>query len=263
MSHSKIAEWRATLAEDSSVANCVWHDPDAPFDEFRCNNTMLHLAAACAFHYGGWRDSDDLEFAALLLEFGADPNRLNDNGITPLHYACMLESQEFDMVKLLLDKAANPNLIYNDGYTPIHYAISPHEESRHIVDLLLKHGANVDFDTAVRLGDAKRVRRFLRSADISQSRDPRRLLNHAINANSVETLELLLNAGADPNQRPKYCPESPLYIACMRGNVDVVRLLLDHGADPNPKRYKPLAAASNGFRNTKIIKMLKNALENS
>lgn len=47
----------------------------------------------------------------------------------------------------------------------------------------------------------------------------------------AEVLRLLLEAGADPNQRSDYESQTALY--CAAAHPDAVAALLDHGADPN------------------------------
>ena len=56
----------------------------------------------------------------LLLDGGADPNKANENGETPLRQAA--EDGHQDVVKLLLDKGADPDKADRDGYTPLQLA---------------------------------------------------------------------------------------------------------------------------------------------
>ena len=53
---------------------------------------------------------------SLVLEYGANVNVLNSDGMTPLHLATKLDN--LAVVKLLVNKEANVNAINNDGKTP-------------------------------------------------------------------------------------------------------------------------------------------------
>jgi ankyrin repeat protein len=253
----QLAVWREALQQDPAIAKAVIHVPDSSLREFRHGNTCLHLVADRF-----WDPPEPVQLAVILVDHGASLNAQNASGRTPLHFACNLETRDDALVELLLCRGADPNLKDSYGETPLHYAIGGSDVSKRIVALLLKHGANVDFDAAVRLGDVERVRRFLRQGGLSQSKRPRDLLTNAIYSDSAETVEALLEHGANPNQTPSFSPEPPLYTAssAIWGNVEIVRLLIKHGAEPNPKRYKPLAVAKRNKPNKpEIIELLLNA----
>jgi ankyrin repeat protein len=253
----QLAEWRDALRRDSTIATTVCHAPESPLSEYHHRNTYLHLAADRLFD-----PVDSVQVAALLLEYGADPNAQNDSGWTPLHFACRIDARDEAMVGLLLCNGADPNIPDARGRTPLHYALGASEESKRIVILLLQHGANVDLDAAAQLGDVKTVRRLLRRGGLHQARSTRDLLTNAIYSDSAATVEVLLKHGVDPNQTPSFSPVPPLYTASdpLWGNVQIVRLLLEHGADPNPKRYKPLTVAKRNKPNKpEIIELLVRA----
>ncbi len=213
--------------------------------------TALHWAAA----------ESNAGVVELLLEHHANPNvrsLLNldrrqvssepriqwrpPGGLTPLLYAarqgCLVCVQ--DLVK----SGADPNLPDPDGITPLLIAA----ENFHfdVAAYLLKHGANanqwdwwgrtplyaaVDLDTLPTGGRPDHL-----SLD---------------NTTSLELIELLLDAGANPNAQLKLFPPfraigadrgadlmltigtTPLIRAAKAGDTAAVRLLLAHGADPN------------------------------
>ncbi|MDX1495282.1 MAG: ankyrin repeat domain-containing protein, partial [Longimicrobiales bacterium] len=58
-------------------------------------------------------------------------------------------------------------------------------------------------------------------------------LHYAARQGHVETVELLLEAGADIDQLSAGDNSSPLLVAVINGNYDLASMLLDRGADPN------------------------------
>ena len=172
--------------------------------------TVLHLA-----------EIGSSIFEALLAS-GAAPNIAYDGGATPLHRA--VSKGYVDAVGVLLDAGADPNVQDQDGNTPLHLA----ELGSPIFDALLVAGAEPDIVYAS--GNAP--------------------LHVAVSDGMVDTVGVLLDAGADPNVQqgrtilhlaeigsPIFIAyeggATPLHLAVSKGYVDVVRVLLDAGADPN------------------------------
>lgn len=127
------------------------------------NNTPLDFAVDC----------NKKEIVALLIESGADVNRLNEDGYAPIHKALRRDFLEIAKL-LLLAKNADVNIRSNGNkWTPLHKAaLDGHEE---IVELLIKKGANVNITNPV-------------------NETP---LHDAAKEGHKKIVELLLNAGAD------------------------------------------------------------------
>ncbi|MCL7032641.1 hypothetical protein MKW94_027747, partial [Papaver nudicaule] len=191
----------------------------------------LHIAAA-----GG-----SLQVCRYLLEtLKLDVDPKDGRGITPLYHAIF--EGHLDTVRYLLENGAYADASSDANYTPLRCAAESGDIK--IITLLLSRGARVD--VASRSGTA------LQEAAFNGHRDAVKvLLDHganpnvaiglytyiplfsAISAKSWECVELLLQAGADPNA-VSY-GYTPLAIPAKYGHVDVIRRLLKAGADPNYK----------------------------
>jgi hypothetical protein len=111
----------------------------------------------------------NLEVVKIFLNNGADINRANDHGVTPLHVAMYSDNpNQFEIAELLLKKEANPNAKNNDSYTPLmiivdriselterHYRFVIQQDSTfdpsseidrcsRIPELLVNYGTNID-----------------------------------------------------------------------------------------------------------------------
>lgn len=118
--------------------------------------------------------SQEVECCRLLIENGALVNEFNPYGkSTPLTDAC--HKGNYSIVLLLLDAGANPNL--NPGIPPLYEAAVFPE----ILQLLINRGAEVDS-----------VYQNFRNGDGNQP------LHHAANWGNIKSVEILLNAGANP-----------------------------------------------------------------
>jgi len=92
-------------------------------------NTYLHAAAN-----SGWDDSSGRRMLSDVLHRGANPNLVNDDGMTPLYLAVMREMPH--AVAALLDAGADQNIAGPDGYTPLALALR-RDQSRLSSELLL------------------------------------------------------------------------------------------------------------------------------
>ena len=158
-------------------------------------DTALHIAA-----YRG-----DAAAVDVLLERGAKPDALDDDGATPLLYGAGNE----DIVRTLLAHGANPNTASKLELTPLMSAAA-HRDSHRIVALLLDAGA----DTHAKKGGQEYV------------------ALKAVYGGDPKTLALVLDRGASP-QQAKGLVASPLAMAAYFGDEAALLRLLDHGADIN------------------------------
>jgi ankyrin repeat protein len=174
------------------------------------------------------------------------------DGRTPLHVAA--GCNDIEMIPWLLKRRANVHKKDPDGLTPLdHGALAAGQSNRcaerfpATAQLLLQQGAELTVRAAVALGDQDRVREFILAGpdllrDISASGG---LLTLAVKHRQLETVRLLLDLGADVDERIRFQEleeptESwgmPLWHAALAGDLAITQLLLDKGADPNANVY--------------------------
>ena len=181
------------------------------------------------------------------LDRGTDANARDHLGNTPLMLAAVYASP--DSMRLLLNRGAEVNASNHASATALMRA--GHDDSK--VRLLLEHGADVNVRSAfgntalmlaARPATSHRAVRML----LSRGADARATnaygataLMAAAAGGDAESVNLLLEHGADPNAQPT--PDhngflfgggrSPLMWAAFRGDTKIMKLLIDAGADVN------------------------------
>jgi ankyrin repeat protein len=219
------------------------------------------------------REGDNTE-AIRLLETDESLIRACDrDGRSPLHVAA--EEADLEMVDWLLSHGANPRKQDSMEFTPLDraaLAVDPRDDSAEqfpaIANRLLFAGADLTIRGAVAMGDAGRVRELVGN-DPRLLRDLRGtrggLLTLAVNHEQLEMLRLLLDLGADPDERtmldqveePTLSWGTPLWYAALVGRRDIVELLLDRGADPNANVYASGWPLRNAYRHKDgVVKQL-------
>lgn len=205
--------------------------------------------------------SEDVEKVRLLLEHCRDQracvNKATPQGRTPLMVAAAT-TDAFESVKLLLDKGADVNAQDRQGHTALTTAAKVNNERA--VKLLLERGANIDAkansgdDTTVLMGAALNGNAELVKFLLDRKADVRAVsgefsgtvkkgkvafgnasvLHFGVISGSVQTVKLLLDAGAPVNARDVR-GMTPLVFAVStdRPNSEIIQLLLSKGADPS------------------------------
>ncbi|KAI1173785.1 ankyrin repeat-containing domain protein [Nemania sp. FL0916] len=171
-------------------------DPDGP------DNTGFALELAMA--YGLY------SIVELLLDHGADPNIRHDEQRTPLIEAAL--NCDPVMVQLLLEHGADPRSRSESDWTALHYAAQNEDESKDSLGVikLLIDTAEVDINA---VQDKSATALYL-----------------AVQANSFDTVNFLLDENADPNIVTEV-DASPLEKAVSISSLRIVDLLLARGAD--------------------------------
>ncbi len=199
------------------------------------------------------RKGDNATAILLLQSDGSLIQACDRVGGTPLHVAA--EETNEEMVAWLLKKRANMGKQDLHGLTPLdRAALAADPRNEHakgfpaIAKLLLEHGAELTLRGAVALADGTRIRELVHeSPGIVREINPMHggLLSLAVNHGHLEIVRLLLDLGADVDERimlneleePTPSWGMPLWYASLAGQRDIVELLLDRGADPNANVY--------------------------
>jgi ankyrin repeat protein len=203
--------------------------------------------------------ANKIETMRFLLEKGADPSIVGSDFNTPIHGAAFLGRVE--AVELLIEAGANLDKINQDGATPFDAAAAPWSpEIKGIVEFVaLILGLEIDIDE-VRTGReqaAKIIHRHGGESATDFDSDEEGDLWAAAKNGDIETLEELLDDGADPNAQDQL-GITPLSWCAMTGHKKAAELLVEHGADVNqPNRDGGTALHAAAFLgNTEMVQFL-------
>ena len=194
-------------------------------------STALMLAA----------ERNDVEIATILVRAQARVNAANDYGARALSVACARGNVA--LIRLLLEAHADPNAPLLSGESPLMTAVD--NGNHDAASLLLEHGADVNAretnggQTALMWAAANRspdiVRLLVDHGADPGARSKRGFtpLLFAAQQGDVESGRLLLQAGADVNDRSGNDRKTALMVAAASGNKEFPVLLLEKGANPD------------------------------
>ncbi|EAX87419.1 hypothetical protein TVAG_466260 [Trichomonas vaginalis G3] len=207
--------------------------------------------------------NNNLELAKILLKMGANPDKKGVSDCSPLFFAC--QNGNLDIVMELLNKGADIYTVnkFNRG---VLFAGS-HCKTPEILQFLAT--TNLNFSTNdgyYAVMNCCLLNKFesltvllengaLLAVESSDEMISSPLISAAEN-NSIESMMILIEKGADVN----YCPKgtSPLIAACTNGNLECARLLIESGADINyngSEKRTPLIAACKSSK-IELVQML-------
>jgi len=149
--------------------------------------------------------SGDRRAALSMIAGGADVNRAQVDGTTPLHWAAYRVDRE--LLEALLKKGARANVVNRYGASPLAEAVNVAHAD--LVTMLLTAGA--DANTA--------------------NEDGQTPLMLAARTGSVEVARLLVQHGADVNRRERFRDQSAVMWAAAESHADMVAFLISKGAD--------------------------------
>ncbi|XP_043284516.1 ankyrin repeat and death domain-containing protein 1A-like isoform X2 [Venturia canescens] len=184
-------------------------------------------------------------------------------GQTPMHYGCAEGHTE--AVEALISLGGDVNAQDNEGNTPLHVATRTRHTS--IAQTLLKSGSSTEIGdeiglTALHVAASQGCKGILESilqhGNINkQCNNGNTPLHLACENNEIETVEILINKGADPNCLNLRL-QSPIHIAAEMGHTDICKLLLAAGANIEQREKSgrtPLYIAARGSF-TAIVDMI-------
>lgn len=203
------------------------------------------------------------DVAHLLLELGADVNKMGADGWSPLTAAAFCGST--DVLKLLLEHGADVNATDEHGRTSLHWAAGRRETEA--VELLIVNGATIDAKnedgltplcSAIMSSQLKVAEVLLKNgADVHVRTSHHRTLLHVTASkpkpwkrprfsllpipdggpdedDPYDIAKLLINYGLDVNAKDGNL-RTPLHGTARFGIPEVANLLLEHGANVNAK----------------------------
>ncbi|XP_042305064.1 ankyrin repeat and SOCS box protein 14 isoform X2 [Sceloporus undulatus] len=172
---------------------------------------VLSQASDCAsilFEAAGGGNPDCV---SLLLEYGADANVPKHSGHLPIHRAAY--RGHFLALQILVP-VTHYSAIKESGISPVHSAAAGGHPQ--CLEFLLKSGFDANFMLH------QRIRK-------GYDDERKSALYFAVSNGDITSAQLLLEAGALPNQDPVNC----LQLALRMGNYELISLLLRHGANVN------------------------------
>lgn len=166
--------------------------------ELNCDVNLADYSGISPLHQSAM--GGDYELSKLLLEHGADINAVDSNGDTVLHAAAYGNS--FELVKLFIELGCDINTQNDKGETVLWPTISSSNFT--ITEYLVKQGADIN---------------------LQEKNEKMTPLHVAIAAHNIKAVRLFIESGCELN-KPNTTGQTPLLLACEKGDDEIVELLL-------------------------------------
>lgn len=239
---------------------------DVKYDD-RFGSTALHYAVR----------ENNIEAIKTLLNLGANPNKKDNFGKTPLMWS-VSKVEKNNISKILIENRKTYLDAMDDdgrGHTALYHAMS--DKNYEIVKYLIAKGANIENKStpfgpaliyAIFNNDIEMVKIIVEAgADLNVDFHNQTPLHEAVNVKGYETVKYLISKGANVNIKNELSKATPLiYAILVKQDVEMVKVLIKAGADVNTvfdgdSRHKGKSALqiAEELNNKEIINLLKKA----
>ena len=177
-----------------------------------------------------------------LVRLGADINiPVNSLNQTALHLFFEDERENPETLEALLAEGADPNRKDTSGNTPLHYAVKNHAPPE-LIRIVQNHGGDINrpnnyLQPPLFMAEQESWREELEALgarDISVSGKTKETALHlAALEGDIPLMEELIRQGGIPLNRGNTDGWSPLFYAAAGDRTEAARLLLERGADPD------------------------------
>ena len=222
----------ACLTKNKNAINVLFNagaDPNIANDD-----------AGTCLHYAAWEDCSK-EVLQAIINHGVDVSATNKGNRTALMIACVKGNE--DALNVLLNAGTDPNIVDDQVNTCLHCAVLG-DSSKEILQAIISHGVNVNARNkknvtalmqACLKGFKDAINVLLNAGadpNIADPHDDTCLHSAASVYCSKEILQAIISHGVDVNATNKN-NTTALMRACVQGNEDAINVLLTAGADPN------------------------------
>lgn len=176
------------------------------------STTISNDDGKCPIHIASWKGQ--AKVIEKLIQYGANTNLCDKKCLPPLYYAA--RADQLQVTSLLLQKGASVNTRTKENLSYLYIACQ-HGNFK-MVELLISNGASYLIEHGAHLS--------IKGEYISP-------LMSAVMNKHIEIVDILLDAGADPNFVDTSVNQSSLHVAASRNYPGIMTRLINNGADVN------------------------------
>ena len=197
--------------------------------EFKARVNVSNEKGLTPLHVAAWHKNPRI--VKLLLSYNADVNAKDAENRTPLYMICLSKENESEIIKMLLEKNPDLHVKAKSGMSAIELAKA--NGYGKILNVVIKSVADENA-----LKESEAIQYELLKKDFEgriinwKNEKGNSLLELAVRFERESEVKELLEKGADANIFNSEM-ETPLMVACDRGNYKLAKLLIDNKAEIN------------------------------